>query len=49
MLEERLGTREMKPLLLEILPLTLEEVFVFEMEALGYAFHLEDEKGGETK
>jgi len=26
------------PLLLETLPLTLEEVFVYEMEALGYAF-----------
>ena len=26
------------PLVLEILPLTLEEVFVHEMEALGYAF-----------
>lgn len=28
----------MQPLLLEILPLTLEEVFTYEMEALGYAF-----------
>ncbi len=28
----------MNPLLLEILPLTLEEVFLFEMEALGYSF-----------
>jgi len=26
------------PLLLEILPLTLEEVFLYEMEALGYSF-----------
>jgi ABC-2 type transport system ATP-binding protein len=26
------------PLLLEALPLTLEEVFIYEMEALGYAF-----------
>ena len=26
------------PLLLETLPLTLEEVFIYEMEALGYAF-----------
>lgn len=30
--------RKMNPLLLEILPLTLEEVFTYEMEALGYAF-----------
>ena len=28
----------MNPLLLDMLPLNLEEVFVFEMEALGYAF-----------
>ena len=28
----------MNPLLLDILPLSLEEVFVYEMEALGYAF-----------
>ncbi len=28
----------MKPLLLDVLPLALEEVFVYEMEALGYAF-----------
>lgn len=30
--------REMKPILLDVLPLNLEEVFVYEMEALGYAF-----------
>ncbi len=30
--------RAMSPLLLDILPLSLEEVFVFEMEALGYTF-----------
>lgn len=30
--------RKLNPLLLEILPLTLEEVFTYEMEALGYAF-----------
>lgn len=30
--------REKNPILLEILPLTLEEVFTYEMEALGYAF-----------
>lgn len=28
----------MSPMLLEILPLTLEEVFIYEMEALGYVF-----------
>lgn len=31
--------RGLDPLLLEVLPLSLEEVFVYEMEALGYAFH----------
>lgn len=31
--------RTLRPVLLEILPLTLEEVFVYEMDALGYAFH----------
>ena len=31
--------REMNPLLLDVLPLTLEEVFTYEMEALGYVFH----------
>ena len=30
--------REMNPLLLDVLPLNLEEVFIYEMEALGYAF-----------
>ena len=30
--------RTFEPTLLEILPLGLEEVFVYEMEALGYAF-----------
>jgi ABC-2 type transport system ATP-binding protein len=29
----------LSPLLFEIIPLTLEEVFIHEMEALGYAFH----------
>ena len=29
---------DMDPLLMEILPLSLEEVFIYEMEALGYAF-----------
>jgi len=31
--------KEMNPLLLDVLPLTLEEVFTYEMEALGYVFH----------
>lgn len=31
--------RAMNPTLVEILPLTLEEVFTYEMEALGYQFH----------
>ena len=35
------------PLLLEILPLTLEEVFLYEMEALGYTFEAPALKGGE--
>ena len=30
--------RELRPSVLDILPLTLEEVFTYEMEALGYAF-----------
>jgi ABC-2 type transport system ATP-binding protein len=34
------------PLLLETLPLTLEEVFIYEMEALGYAF--DSANGGKT-
>ena len=34
------------PLLLEILPLTLEEVFLYEMEALGYTFEEPSMKGG---
>lgn len=29
---------DMKPVILDILPLTLEEVFTYEMEALGYTF-----------
>jgi ABC-2 type transport system ATP-binding protein len=28
----------MEPLLLEVVPITLEEIFIYEMEALGYAF-----------
>ncbi len=30
--------RQMSPVLLDVLPLSLEEVFIYEMEALGYAF-----------
>ncbi|MBR1899663.1 MAG: ABC transporter ATP-binding protein [Lachnospiraceae bacterium] len=30
--------RKMNPLLMDILPLSLEEVFAYEMEALGYSF-----------
>ena len=30
--------REMDPLIIDVLPLNLEEVFIYEMEALGYAF-----------
>lgn len=30
--------RAMSPLLLDVLPLSLEEVFVYEMQALGYSF-----------
>ena len=30
--------RARRPLLLDLLPLTLEEVFTYEMEALGYSF-----------
>ncbi len=31
----------MNPVLLDVLPLTLEEVFTYEMEALGYTFNIE--------
>ena len=30
---------KMEPLILDYLPLTLEEVFIYEMEALGYEFN----------
>jgi ABC-2 type transport system ATP-binding protein len=30
--------RALEPVLLDVLPLTLEEVFIYEMESLGYAF-----------
>lgn len=38
--------KEKSPILLEILPLSLEEVFIYEMETLGYAFDLD--LGGAT-
>lgn len=31
--------KQMNPILLDILPLTLEEVFIYEMDAQGYAFN----------
>ena len=30
---------KLEPLILDFLPLTLEEVFIYEMEALGYEFN----------
>jgi ABC-2 type transport system ATP-binding protein len=49
---ERNQSREliakMEPLLLEVLPLTLEEVFLYEMESLGYYFEEPKAKGGEN-
>ena len=33
--------KKMNPILLDILPLSLEEVFTYEMEALGYTFDIE--------
>ena len=33
--------RSMNPVLLDVLPLSLEEVFTYEMEALGYSFDME--------
>ncbi len=32
---------QMNPMLLEVLPLSLEEIFTYEMEALGYSFDVE--------
>lgn len=34
--------RAMEPILLDVLPLTLEEVFTYEMETLGYTFQIDD-------
>ncbi|MBQ2769622.1 MAG: ABC transporter ATP-binding protein, partial [Clostridia bacterium] len=40
----------MKPVLFEILPLTLEEVFLYEMSAIGYGDALKtDGEGGEAR
>lgn len=33
--------KAMNPAVLDVLPLTLEEVFTYEMEALGYKYSLE--------
>ena len=42
--EETVAALQAKlPILLDILPLTLEEVFTYEMEALGYIFHEQEE------
>ncbi len=39
--------RLLKPVIMDILPLSLEEIFIYEMESLGYEFgELNDEKGG---
>ena len=38
--------RALSPILMEFLPLTLEEVFTYEMETLGYSFHDVDLQGG---
>ena len=38
--------REKNPVLLEILPLSLEEIFTYEMEALGYSFDTEGKEAG---
>lgn len=37
----------MHPLLLDVLPLSLEEVFTYEMETLGYTFHIDGMQEGE--
>ena len=36
--ETVLKLKSMQPILLDVLPLSLEEVFTYEMEALGYSF-----------
>ena len=34
--------RAMDPILLDVLPLSLEDVFTYEMETLGYTFQIDD-------
>ena len=34
----------MNPVVFDVLPLTLEEVFTYEMEALGYTFDVKGDK-----
>ena len=41
--------RAMEPILLDVLPLTLEEVFTYEMETLGYTFQIDDLLEEESK
>ena len=38
-----------KPLILDVLPLTLDEVFTYELEALGYYFDNEVEDKDENR
>ena len=40
--------QQMDPILLDILPLSLEEVFTYEMETLGYTFHIDELQEGEN-
>ena len=35
----RKNLEEMNPIILDFLPLTLEEIFIYEMEVLGYEFN----------
>jgi ABC-2 type transport system ATP-binding protein len=37
--ETAVKLQKLNPLILDILPLTLEEIFIYEMEVLGYAFN----------
>ena len=41
--------RSMNPVMVEILPLSLEEIFSYEMESLGYSFDTEGEGKGDEK
>ncbi len=42
--EDSARLRAMNPLIMDILPLTLEEIFIYEMEVLGYAFRNDEDK-----